>query len=233
MARHTISHAEQLYRGDVFHPGYTPDGRRGVEMSHLYFYNPGAIEVLDLNGICTAAGNSAVTAAAGFVLDGALVTGGVATMTTPRTLVIDSSTTDTTQTATITGTDVYGEAMTEDIAFNGTTAVAGVKAFKTVTAIATDIDMVGNVDIGTQDGIGFPFVVSDLNNIIQITEDGITDASPAITVAVTTDPATATTGDVRGTWALTTASDGTVVYGVLMALSSSETKTGMFGVTQA
>ncbi len=34
--RHTISHADELYSGGAFKDGYSPDGRRGIKMTHLY-----------------------------------------------------------------------------------------------------------------------------------------------------------------------------------------------------
>ena len=46
-----------------------------------------------------------------------------------------SSAGDTTQTVTVTGTDMYGQAMTETRTLNGTTAVNGTKAFYTVTGV--------------------------------------------------------------------------------------------------
>jgi hypothetical protein len=135
-----------------------------------------------------------------------------------------------TQTATITGTDVYDAALVEDIAFNGTTAVAGVKAFKTITGAAVDIDMVGDVTIGTADVLGSPIRIETLNAVIQTTADGVVDA-PTIVVAVDT-AATATTGDVRGTIDFTTAANGTVVFGALLKVNSTYTKAEIFGVTQ-
>ena len=230
MARHTISHAALLYRGDVFYDGYSPDGRRGLEMSHLYFWDLGAVEVLDLNGICTAAANNTPQAGVALTITGALASGGVATMTTPRNIIIDSSTTDTTQVATITGTDVYGETLVEDIAFNGTTAVEGVKAFKTVTKVTCDINMAGNVDIGTSDVLGSPIRIETLNAVIQTTAAGVVDA-PTIVVAVDTT-ATSTTGDVRGTIDFTDAPDDSVVFAVLLKVNDNYTKAEIFGVAQ-
>lgn len=229
MARHTVSHAANLYRGDVFYDKYSPDGRRGVEFQHLYFYNPDAIDQLDPDGVAAA---QAVAGAGNLTINGALASGGVATMDVPRALEIDSSNAgDTTQTATITGTDAYGEVMVEDIAFNGTSAVSGQKAFKTVTQVAISAALTGNATCGTTDIIGFPVRVASLSQVIQLTEDGIPMATPVIVVADDTT-ATATTNDVRGTIALTTAANGTVSYGMLFAVNETATKDGVFGVAQ-
>ena len=231
MARHTVSHAALLYRGDVFYDGYSPDGRRGLEFSHLYFWDLGAVEAADPNGICTAAANATPVGGTELVITGALATSGVATMTTPRNMVVVSSTTDTTQTALITGTDVYGEAMSEDIAFNGTTPVPGLKAFKTVTSVVIDITMAGNPDIGTVDVLGSPIRIETLNAVIQTTSAGVVDA-PTLLVADDTT-ATTTTGDIRGTVQFTATPNAVIVFGGLLKVNNTYTKAEIFGVTQA
>jgi hypothetical protein len=61
--------------------------------------------------------------------------------------------------------------------------------------------------------------------------DGASDAVTSV-VADTTDPATTTTGDVRGTVDFTTASNGTRRFTVMMIRPSDKSNTGLFGVTQ-
>lgn len=105
----------------------------------------------DVDGVCAA---QAVAGAGNLTIDGALASGGVATMDIPRHLVIDSTNAgDTTQTLTITGTDRYGNTLTEAIAANGTTAVDGTKNFATVTQVASDGAFTGNVTVGTTDSL--------------------------------------------------------------------------------
>ena len=227
--RHTVSHADESYLGNAFHDGYSPDGRRGVRLSHLYFVDFGAVDVLDVNGVAEA---QAVASAGNLTLNGALVTNGVAVFDVARGVEIDSSSTDTTQTATITGTDEYGVVMTEDIAFNGTTAVLGQKAFKTVTQVAIDIALAGNATCGTTDILGLPFVVADRSDIITNQADGVLDAITLV-AADATDPATATTNDVRGTVDFTDAPDGSVIFTILMLVPDRSTKAAVFGVDQA
>lgn len=58
--RHTISHADKLYAGDAFHPGYSyrtgpTDGRRGFEMSHVFVKDYGAIATLQAEGLIDSA----------------------------------------------------------------------------------------------------------------------------------------------------------------------------------
>ena len=102
---------------------------------------------VDADGIAQA---QAVAGAGNLTLDGALVTAGVAVFDVPRHVEIDSSSaSDTSQTATFTGTDRFGNTITEAIALNGTTAVAGTKNFKTVTQVAISAVCVGNINAGT------------------------------------------------------------------------------------
>lgn len=227
--RHGISNADELYRGNAYHAPYnSPLGRRGIIMSHVVFVDLGAPDILDVDGICAA---QAVAGAADLTINGALASGGAVTLDVPRALEIDSSGAgDTSQSVTITGTDEYGEALVETISFNGTTAVSGKKAFKTVTQVAASASMAGNATVGTTDILGLPFKLAKASDIIAFNADGsVEDAT--IAVAVTTDPATATTGDTRGTVVPTTATDGSVNFGVLMKVDAS-TKVAGFGVDQ-
>lgn len=103
----------------------------------------------DPNGICesqTPSGAGALT------LDGVLVAGGVATMDAPRHLSIDSdNAADTTQVITITGTDRFGNVITEALTLNGTTAVVGTKNFATVTGATISAGTTGAIVVGTAD----------------------------------------------------------------------------------
>jgi hypothetical protein len=76
------------------------------------------------------------------ILASTLLTSAVQTITTgitnpdfPRTLEIDSDEGGATGDVVITGTNIRGDVVTDTIALNGTTAVEGVVAFKTITSI--------------------------------------------------------------------------------------------------
>jgi len=76
------------------------------------------------------------------ILAPTLLTSAVQTITTgitnpdfPRTLEIDSDEGGATGDVVITGTNIRGDVVTDTIALNGTTAVEGVVAFKTITSI--------------------------------------------------------------------------------------------------
>ena len=201
----------------------------GVPMSPIFIYDIVPV-ALDADGIAQA---QAVAGAGNLTLNGALASGGVVVLDVPRTVEIDSSNAgDTTQTATVFGTDAYGNAMTETIAFNGTTAVAGQKAFKTVTRVAVSAVMAGNANVGTTDVFGLPYRV-DSRNYVQTAWNGAFVTTGTFAAADVTSPATATTNDVRGTYAVPDAADGTKRLTVWMYIEDADTVTGLYGVTQA
>lgn len=151
-----------------------------------------------------------------------------------------SSAGDTTQTVTVTGTDMYGQAMTETRTLNGTTAVNGTKAFYTVTGVTASAALAGNLSVGTRDAYGIPVRVTDAAYVISAKWDAtLADNAGTFTAADTTSPATATTNDVRGVYAQAgNAANGTRRLVLSIALTAlacgpNATRVGAFGVTQA
>lgn len=151
-----------------------------------------------------------------------------------------SSAGDTTQTVTVTGTDMYGQAMTETRTLNGTTAVNGTKAFYTVTGVTASAALAGNLSVGTRDAYGIPVRVTDAAYVISAKWDStLADNAGTFTAADTTSPATATTNDVRGVYAQAgNAANGTRRLVLSIALTAlacgpNATRVGAFGVTQA
>lgn len=160
-----------------------------------------------------------------------------------RAVSITSSTAQVASNFTVRGFDIYGFPMTETIALTssitaGTTA--GKKAFKYILSVTPDTtDATNSYSVGTTDVIGLPIRSDHFN--VGFEEDVslmMNNAAIAATTGYTAaDPsaATATTGDVRGTYALQTASNGTLLF---MASQSprlgalANPVTGLFGVTQ-
>lgn len=117
---------------------------------------------------------------------------------------------DTTVTITVKGWDIYSVPMTETITLNGTTIVNGKKAFKSIQSVTTGVaSLVGNVNIGTTDTLGLSIRADSYSYLTVYVSDAGVTANTGFTKADLTAPATATSGDVRGTYALQTASDGT------------------------
>jgi hypothetical protein len=157
----------------------------------------------------------------------------------PRAVSITSGTgTLTNRTVTITGYDFYGQAMSEAIA-TGTvqsTTVNGKKAFYQILSASISGALGATIAIGTTDVLGSPVNISDIGYIASIGWAGaVNDAGTAL-AAVTTTPST-TTGDVRGTFDPSSASNGSrrLVVGILLpaiAVGPNATRLGALGVNQ-
>jgi hypothetical protein len=198
----------------------------GVYMSPINVYDVVPV-ALDADGICA---QQTLAGAGNALLNGALASGGTVTLDVPRNVVVDAAGAAT-AVLTVTGTDVYGIPMSEAITLNGTTAVAGKKAFKTITRVAASAAAT-DFFVGTGDVFGLPFR-ADSRNYCLTAWDGAFVTTGTFVAAVTTSPATTTTGDVRGTFAVPDAADGSKRLTVWMFIEDDDTQTGLYGVTQA
>lgn len=143
---------------------------------------------------------------------------------------------------TVNGLDVYGFPMTETLTTSGTSAAttSGKKAFKyllSVTPSATD--GTGNYSVGTLDVIGLPIRsdvfqlgLSSVDVSLMMNNAAITSSTGYVAAVKTT--AIATTGDVRGTYLLGTASNGTLQFGAIQSPlgPNFQSSIGLFGVPQ-
>jgi hypothetical protein len=173
----------------------------------------------------------AVAAAGNLTINGASASGGVATLDVPRTVSIVSTGADTTQTATVTGTDAYGIPMSEAIAFNGTNTVAGQKAFKTVTRVAISAALAGNASVGSTDVFGLPFRANTRNYVLTAWNGAFVTTGTFAGADATA--ATTTTDDVRGTYLVPDAANGTKRLTLWVNIFDDDTQTGLYGVAQA
>lgn len=208
---------DEVGAGDVVY-----DADSGVEIykaGEIQIWNLGSAGTADVDGICAA---QAIAGAADADIDGALASGGVATLDARygRNVLVDSTDAgDTTQTITVTGTDCYGNTMVETIAMNGTTAVAGKKAFKTVTQIAVSAALTGNLTVGTADVLGLPAFLPNSAYILKELEDGAAAVAGTVVAGLGVNTvSTATTADVRGTYDPNSACDGSKGLVLLVAV---------------
>lgn len=137
-------------------------------------------------------------------------------------------------TFTVKGYDVYGFPMSETITGANAGVASGKKSFKFVTAVTQSASVAGTLTIGTGDVYGFPMRVDTIGYVTLFWNGSIITANTGWLTSDTTSPATATTGDVRGTYAVQTASDGTKrlqIY-VTPSVANVGSNTGLFGVTQ-
>jgi len=206
----------QLDRLGADSGAYAPANSDKMAKSQVYTINLGAPDAADADG---AVASQAATAASGLAtgINGALASGGVATFDVPRAVVAAWTTS---ATLTVTGTDEYGNTVVESSAAG--TSMAGKKAFKTITNVETDTDITG-LTVGTGDVLGLPVFLPQTGMVIAELEDGAA-ATAGTVVAGDTAAATATTGDVRGTYDPNSAMDGAKAIQLVVAIPDPSAK---------
>jgi hypothetical protein len=154
----------------------------------------------------------------------------------PRALTVNTSTTA--RAITVTGYDIYGQAMSEVITVSvAATPVAGKKAFFQIISASISGSATA-VTVGTNDVLGIPVRVTDGGYLAHVGfNNAFTLDTGTLVVADQTNPATTTTGDVRGTFDPGSALDGIkrLVVCVCMpaiAAGPNATRLGALGVNQ-
>jgi hypothetical protein len=135
---------------------------------------------------------------------------------TPRAVTITLGTGATPTTFTVWGFDQDDLFMTEQISAVAAATTSGKKAFAGVTRVWAGGATITVVSVGTSGVIGLPYVLNNVNRIINgnfgiptvIAAIPATGIGTNYTIADQTAPATAITGDIRGTVLLPSAADG-------------------------
>lgn len=191
-----------------------------VSKVDLVLVNLGAPVVGDVDGLFTATSG----AAGDITLNGALVSGGVATFDVPRNIIVDSGGADT-AVLTFTGTDEYGDILVESITLNGTTAVAGKKAFKTVTGCTSSATISNGAFAGTGNVFGLPIHVPKTTTgyIVKELEDDAPATAGTLVAGLTRNTkSTATTADIRGTYTANSTPDGAKSFALVLLVPDPE-----------
>ncbi len=192
--RHTITHAEEIYMGDAFKGGYSPDGRRGIQMTHLYhhhFLSTAGVPALggDADGIFSSFNGTNFYNCGANVLalaTGALVSAGstIINFDVPRNLVFRACNATVVHVK-VEGLDQYGDPMAECIIVTGgnNDFISGRKCFKSIrniycTAAARFTSL---VTMGTGDRLGLPFHLQTADQVVVVTMNGRAFASAAAT----------------------------------------------------
>ena len=115
------------------------------------------------------------TGAGAITMDGALVSGGIATMPSTRKLLIYSDGDESGVTFSITGTNADGAAQTESITGPDTTTVYSTNTWKTVTIVSISGAGTGNIEVGT---VGDFIGIERDSGALQWTNIGATLANP-------------------------------------------------------
>jgi hypothetical protein len=185
----------------------------------------------------TTTAGQAVTLTAGTSVKSVVRTDGttVLQLDLPRAIKVNSSTTA--RAFTVSGYDYYGQPMSEVITVvTAATAVTGLKAFFQISSVTISGSATAVV-VGTSDVLGLPVRVFNVAYIASVKSNNTLAQDAGTFVAADTATATTATGDVRGTYAPATASNGIVrtVMGILLpgiAVGPNATRTGAIGVNQ-
>lgn len=136
----------------------------------------------------TVASNTNVHAAVDLVASAKDVTTAITNPSVPRNIIIKGNAAGMTGNVVITGANYSGVEITETIALDGSNAVAGTKAFKTVTKIAlpaktnTSGD---NVSVGTGEVLGLPYLLNH-NTVLAAYKDNAKESTaPTVTTSLT------------------------------------------------
>lgn len=154
----------------------------------------------------------------------------------PRALTVNCSTTA--RAFTVSGYDYYGQSMTEVITVaTAGTAVTGNKAFYQIASVSIAGSATACV-VGTSDYLGLPVRAIDAGYVVSVGWANTLARDTGTFTAAATATATSTTGDVRGTYKPSSASNGSnrLVMAIAVpaiAVGPNSTATGALGVTQA
>ena len=188
--------------------------------------------ILDRNGFCAA---QQIGAAGNLTLNGALVVGGVGIADDAgvemwgRCVGFYSSGNLSAITFTVYGYDTYGEPLVASRAGPNNSTVSTTKAFGRVARIAASAAVGTNVEVGTVDTFGLPLYLKSLAMVVRSGFDEVLAEDAATVVAGVTTTATASTGDVRGTFTPSAAADGSkrIACAFIPDLTSRQTKLGV------
>lgn len=241
---------DDIFLGAAVAPNPSGDGNpspmsQGVgPMGRIYMFDVVPV-ALATNGLATSqnpvsGGSFTLTAGAGVTsrvrADGTTEL----VLDTPRCVTITAAGANT-ATYKVTGYDVYGQLMTQDLAAPSTSTVATTKAFKTIVSVTNRNATAGTngLTVGFNDKLGIPVRVTDAAYIVNVKWNATLAADAGTFVAAdTTNPATASTTDVRGCFTPSSVANGTkrlVMAIAVPALGSGPqaTRIGAFGVDQA
>ena len=213
-------------------------------LGRIYVWDtiPQALVANNIAASQTPAAAGAITLTAGTSVKSVVTNNGtVLQLDVPRAVsVTTGSGSPTSRNFTVSGYDYYGQPMSEVIASSATqsTAVNGKKAFYQISGITVSGGTVVAITIGTTDILGLPVRVTDAGYLARVGYNNTLAEDAGTFVAAATATATTTTGDVRGTYVPSAATDGIkrLVVGILLpaiAVGPNATRTGALGVTQA
>jgi hypothetical protein len=237
---------DNIFLGPVFGPSQPEVGspstpQNGVgPMGRVYIWDVVPVTLgAALLAVAQAATGGITVLAAGAGVTTSLGADGVTryVLDTPRNISVTAAGANT-ATAVVSGYDAYGQPMTESFAAPSTSTVAGNKAFKSIVSVTWSATPGSNVSVGFGDKLGLPYRLLDIGYIQAVKWAGVLATDAGTAVAAVTTTATASTGDVRGTYTPSSASNGARRLVMTLAIPGiacgpNATRVGALGVTQA
>ena len=212
-------------------------------LGRIYVFDvvPQTLQAANIAASQTPAAAGALTLTAGTSVKSVVRTDGttVLQLDCPRAVSIFLTTGGTARAYTVAGYDYYGQPMSEVITTVAAATTAGKKAFYQITSVTgAGGGSVTAVTVGTTDVLGLPVRVTDGGYLCHVGWNGSFSVDTGALAVAVTATATTTTGDVRGTFLPSTATNGIkrLVLGIMLpgiAVGPNATRTGAFGVTQA
>jgi hypothetical protein len=139
---------------------------------------------------------------------------------------------------TVAGLDIYGYPTTQLVTVAaGANTVNTLKTFKAILSVTPNFSDAHNYSVGTADIYGFGLFANVFGDAIINWNNALITSNTGFVTGDQTTPATTATGDVRGTYATQSASDGTKRLVMRIALTLGDIlanpTTGLFGTLQA
>lgn len=228
--------SDGLTVGTVVNPAATPPLGLPVGIEFVYDITPLTLQPANVAASQTPAGAGALTLTAGTGTTSVIRPDGstVIRFDVPRSVSFTSAANLSGVTFTVSGYDGLGAALTQTLAGPNITTVNTLKAFRDIKTVTISGVAAGAVTVGMGDTLGLP-VFSNFRGLLSIRwSTGAAEDTGTYTAGDTTSPATAATGDVRGTYLPSTASNGSRRLYIRLALAGNagQTLTGTYGVTQ-
>jgi hypothetical protein len=221
--------SDNLFLGDAYYSLARSD--RGLRLPNLFVKQFGAIAAAAASGVCVGV---TATGAATLSATGSLTSGGVATFDVARNVSVTSTGNVSAVTFTVTGTDEYGETLSEAITGPNNTTVYGGKAFKTVTSVASSAAVAVATNVGSGTSYGLPVRIATKGDVVSVSVDGVPETTLTVVAGLSsTGTSTTTTADIRGIVTPNTAANGTKRFTALVVVNDPDTKAGAYGVSQA
>lgn len=221
----------------------SPMGLGVGPLGRIYVWDTVPVAKSTTNIATASAYTSTITLTAGTGTTSVVRTDGVTVvqLDVPRAVAVTiGAGTITNRNVTISGWDYYGQPMSEVIATGTTqsTTVNGKKAFYQISSATVSGAVGATIALGTTDILGIPVRMTNVAYVASVRWDSTLAEDAGTFVAAVTTTATTTTGDVRGTYVPSSATDGAkrLVMGILLpaiAVGPQATRTGALGVTQA